>query len=75
MFTLATIVSSLGMLATNAPAFVALGVDLVDAFDKGKTLIASHTASTPEERVAAWNKISDLELQRDARLEELRQAG
>jgi|JI9StandDraft_2_1071091.scaffolds.fasta_scaffold1704231_1 hypothetical protein len=72
MFTIGTIVSTLGTLALNAPSFIALGVDLVDAFNKGKALIESDTASTPEERAAAMAEISALESQRDSALEALR---
>ena len=72
MFTVGTIVSALGTLAVNAPSFIALGVDLVDAFEKGKVLITSDTTSTPEERAAALAEIASMEGQRDAALEALR---
>jgi hypothetical protein len=74
MFTLGSIVSALGALVAQAPSFIALGVDLVDAFDKGKALISSNTASTPAERAAALAEVADLEVQRDVALEELRKA-
>lgn len=74
MFTLATIVSALGMLATNAPSFIALGVDVVDAFDKGKALISSDTASTPEERATALAAVAASETTRDAALAALKLA-
>jgi hypothetical protein len=72
MFTVGTIVSTLGTLVLNAPSFIALGVDLVDAFDKGKALISSDTASTAEERAAALAEIASMEVQRDEALEALR---
>lgn len=73
MFTLSTIVSALGLLAANASTFTALGADVVGLFEKGKSLVGSDTASTPEERAAALAEIADLESQRDAALEALRQ--
>ena len=51
---------------------VGIGVDIVDAFNKGKALITSDTASSPTERETALAEIADLEVQRDAALEELR---
>lgn len=73
MFTLASVVSALGYAVANYQTFAALGADFVDMFDKGKAIVTSHTASTPEERAAALAEIAGLEAQRDARLEELRQ--
>lgn len=72
MLSLAGILAAVGALVAQAPAFVALGIDIVDAFGKAKALIAGDTASTPEERAAAMTEIEALEAQRDARLEELR---
>lgn len=72
MFTIASIVSALGYVVANYQTFVDLGVDVVDVFSKGKALVTSDTASTPEERAAAMVEIEGLEAQRDARLEELR---
>lgn len=69
---IAIVLAALSALVTNAPAFIALGADVVDLFDKGKALISSDTASTPAERAAALSEIEGLEAQRDARLEELR---
>lgn len=74
MLSITTIVSALGVLVANAPAFMALGVDIVDVFQKGKAMVASDTASTPTERAAAMMEIEALEDQRDAALEALRRA-
>lgn len=73
MFTLSSIVSTLALIAANMPAFIALGADVIGLFEKGKELISSDTASTPEERASALSEIADLESQRDAALEALRQ--
>ncbi len=70
---IATIVSALGYVVANYQTFIDLGADVVDMFDKGKALVTSDEASTPEERDAALAEIADLEARRDARLEELRQ--
>lgn len=67
------VLAALTAVTTNLPAFMALGADVVGMFDKGKALIASDTASTPDVQAAALAEIATLEAQRDARLEELRQ--
>ena len=72
MLAIGSIVEALQALVTYGPALAAMGADVVDLFDKGKALVSSDTASTPEERAAAMAEIAGLEAQRDARLEELR---
>lgn len=73
MMTIASIVSILSMVASNASAFEALGVDLADIFAKGKALVSTDTASTPAERADALVAIEALQDERDAALAVLAQ--
>ena len=73
MIAVSSILAILSAVATNAPAFVALGGDILDMFDKGKALVSSDTASTPEERAEALSTIEGLQAQFTARLSELEQ--
>jgi hypothetical protein len=70
---IAAVLSILTMAVTNAPAFLALGVDVADMFTKGTALVSSDVASTPEERAAALATIEGLQAQFDARMVELKQ--
>jgi hypothetical protein len=73
LISIATIVAGITAVATNIPAFVALGVDVADVIDKGKALVSSDTASTPEERAAALAEIEGLQGQLAAGLAVLEQ--
>ena len=66
------VLSGLKLIMTNLPAFTALGIDLVEVFDRSKAIVTGDTTSTPAEREAALAEIVSMEAQRDARLEELR---
>lgn len=73
MITIASIMSILGTVATNIPAFVALGADVEDMFAKGTALVTSDTASTADERAAVLVEIEDLQSQFAAGLATLAQ--
>ena len=65
------VMSGLNLIMTNLPAFEALGLDLVEVFDRSKAIVTGDTTSTPAEREAALSEIASMEVQRDARLAEL----
>lgn len=73
MITLTSIMALLTTAIANAPAFEALGGDIADMISKGKALVSSDTASTPEERATALAEIDDLESQFAAGLAVLQQ--
>lgn len=72
MFTIGSVVSVLGMVASNIPAFIALGSDVIDMFDRGEALVSSDTTLTGDERKALLDSIADLRNQIDARIAELK---
>jgi hypothetical protein len=68
---ISTILAALSFAVTNKDTLEQLGANVVDMFDKARNLVSNDTTSTAAERVTALTKIDAMEVQVDARVEEL----